>query len=196
MQPPVIETREWFDLVRVLAALVSGMFGAIVALVGQAIYSRRKETKQRRLQIFRTLMATRAGAFAHPTQVEALNAIDIEFYDKRNKHRTVIEAWRVYSEHLNGYPNTGTADESNRWTEKRVDLLVKLLQEMARTLGYPFDEVMLRRNAYYPTGWHEEISETIDLRRAAISVFTGKTPLRVETKTDPEDLQAFTAAGK
>lgn len=136
-------------------------------------------------------MTTRGGAFAHPKQVEALNSIDIAFYDKNNRNRKVIEAWRTYSQHLWEYPNEGTQDDQNRWGERRIDLLVKLLQEMANKLGYPFDEVMLRRQGYYPKGWDDEYVEGIQLRRAAIAVFSGQQHLRVESKMDLEDMKAF-----
>jgi hypothetical protein len=62
---------------------------AIIAIISalwiQSKLDERKETRKRRLDIFKTLMATRASVLSQD-HIKALNMIDIEFYgDKKYK---------------------------------------------------------------------------------------------------------------
>jgi len=52
---------------------------------------RARERTQRKIAIFRTLMATRA-AFLSPAHVEALNGVPIEFYGNRK----IVNSWKEY----------------------------------------------------------------------------------------------------
>ena len=54
-----------------------------------------------------------------------------------------------------------------------------LLYEMGESLGYHFDKVTLKKNAYYPRGWGEVEVEQHQLRKAALAVFAGEKPLNV-----------------
>jgi hypothetical protein len=72
------------DIIMIIAVFA----GPIVAVQLQTLLERRREKRERKLKVFRTLMATRARKAADPSHVEALNLIGIEFY----KHRPVIEA--------------------------------------------------------------------------------------------------------
>ncbi len=73
----------------VLATLVS----PFLTLWLQKIYT---EKRVKKLNIFKTLMATRADVISIK-HVEALNMIDIEFYKKKN----IEHAWNIYRNHLN-----------------------------------------------------------------------------------------------
>ncbi|CAG1769847.1 hypothetical protein BAC3_00595 [uncultured bacterium] len=65
----------------IIAAMI---IAPILAVQIQKFIEARKETKGRKIQIFRTLMATRATPIS-PSHVEALNMIDIVFYkDKKS----------------------------------------------------------------------------------------------------------------
>jgi hypothetical protein len=59
----------------------------------------RNEVQGRKLQIFNTLMATRAYTLA-PAHVEALNRIDLEFSSKRAAEKAVLDIWLQYLDHL------------------------------------------------------------------------------------------------
>jgi bifunctional DNase/RNase len=119
-------------------------------------------------------MTTRATdiAVAH---VEALNSIEVEFYAKDGPDKKVLDAWRIYVNHVNSRAGQGSAAE--RWVEKRKDLLVDLIYEIAQSLDYDIDKVAIKNNAYYPKGHADIESEQNALRKAALKVFSGEAPL-------------------
>ena len=63
-----------------LATIVAIILGPIVALWLQRISERRRDQRNRKLVIFKELMATRATRLS-PRHVDALNAIEVEFSD-------------------------------------------------------------------------------------------------------------------
>ena len=79
-----------------IAAII---LGPILAVQAQKYIELRRDIRSRKLQIFRTLMATRATTLA-PLHVEALNLIDIEFDAKKKKDKRVVDAWKLYLDHL------------------------------------------------------------------------------------------------
>lgn len=139
------------DLTSVLT-IAAIFLGPIVAVRLTRHLDEKKETRQRKLNIFKTLMSTR-GAALSPVHVEALNSIDLEFNSKKRKEKDVISAWKAYLHHLN---TTGLSDES--WSMRRADLLVELLHSMAIVLAYEFDKTHIRNSAYIPRG-HGEIED-------------------------------------
>ncbi len=81
-------------------AIVFATFaGPIAAVQAQKWVERRREQNNRRITIFRTLMATRAASLS-PAHVEALNAIPIEFYGSRRAFKQVVDAWKSYLDYL------------------------------------------------------------------------------------------------
>ena len=89
------------------------------------------EERQRRLQVFKALMATRANP-VHEKHVEALNLIDIEFYTDSAEDNAIRLAWKTYLDHL--IQNTkdsesGKNDQSqiDAREQRRQNLLAQLL---------------------------------------------------------------------
>lgn len=138
----------------------------------------------RRLQVFRTLMATRGNAL-HYRHVEALNLIDVEFAEQAEKD--IRDAWKAYLDHLNKYAvdETQEPDEAkrrdlqNQSEERRKDLLAELLQKMGARLGYTFDFTYLKGRAYHPQGHGDEISEQSAVRKGLIEMLWKARPLMV-----------------
>jgi hypothetical protein len=155
-----------------IAALI---IGPIAALWIQKYLDNRRARIDRRVKIFRDLMANRASRLSL-LYVQALNGIETEFYGQTK----VIEAWRVLVDHLNAYHPPMDDARAKAWLEDTTDHLVSLLYEMAESLGYHFDKVTLKRNVYYPTGWNTVETENTQLRQAAVKVFAGEKPLKVE----------------
>jgi hypothetical protein len=58
----------------------------------------KQEAKERRMKVFKTLMATR-GNVLHQYHVEALNLIDVEFSEPLEQD--VRDSWKTYLDHLN-----------------------------------------------------------------------------------------------
>jgi len=154
----------------VIAAII---LAPILAVQIQKFLENRKATKERKMQIFRTLMATRATPLS-PLHVEALNMIDIEFH----KHKNIIEAWKLLLDNFANYPKD--SNDPNYQTklaasaDKSTELLTDLLYEMARSLNYDFDKVHLKRGAYIPQGHAEFELEQNFIRRSLVEVFLGK----------------------
>jgi Na+-transporting methylmalonyl-CoA/oxaloacetate decarboxylase gamma subunit len=102
-----------------------------------------RETRNRKLAVFKTLMANRAERLS-PAYVQALNQIDLEFTGSNEQERAVRAAWKelldLY-ENFNTTPNpVDTANEVN----------AALLAAMGKSLGYDFDEEYLKNSAYFP----------------------------------------------
>jgi hypothetical protein len=128
----------------------------------------RNEERGRKLEIFKTLMATRAYtlSIAH---VEALNRIDLEFSSKRPVEKAVLDQWQQYLDHLGNKVLTGQA-----WADKRVDLLVELLYVMAKSLAYEFNKTQIKNGTYSPTAHGRVEEEQEKLRQFAIEWLEGK----------------------
>ena len=154
----------------VIAAVI---VGPILAVQIQKFIESRNAIKDRKMQIFRTLMATRATPIS-PLHVEALNMIDIEFH----KDKTIVGAWKLLLDNFANYPKD--PKESNYQTrltssaERSSELLSDLLYEMAKALNYDFDKVHLRRGAYIPQGHTDIELEQGFIRRSMTDLFLGK----------------------
>jgi hypothetical protein len=154
-----------------MAAIV---VGPVAALLIQKYLEEKRARENRKIEIFRNLMASRASRLS-PTYVQALNGIETEFYGDTK----VIEAWRSLVSYL--YTNRGTdPNQTKAWDDRVTDLLFDLLYVMAESLGYHFDKVSLQRNVYLPGGWVEVEAEQHQLRKAAVAVFDGSKTLKVE----------------
>lgn len=151
--------------------------GPILAVQAQKYIESIRESKNRKLRIFHTLMSTRATRLA-PDHVAALNMIDIEFYGKtrfgkRNQsigEKKITNAWKVYNDHLN---NKASEERIDAWIDKSDELFTSLLYSMAQYLGYEFDEVQLKRDCYRPIAHGDIENEQHKLRQGLVAVLEG-----------------------
>jgi|ERR1700674_294180 len=162
---------QWLTVVTV-AAIV---FSPIIALEVQKRLDDRRAKFDRKMAIFRKLMTTRATQLS-PAHVEALNGIEVEFYALRGPDKKVLDAWRLYINHLNS--KIGEGEGLNRWVDKKNGLLIELLYEMAQRLKYDIDKVAIEKNVYHPKGFVEIETEQHSLRKAALAVFSGERPIQ------------------
>ena len=58
--------------------------------------------------------------------------------------------------------------------EKTAELTTKLLLAMGKSLGYDFDEVQIKKGAYYPMGLGNVEEEQHALRRGLLELLAGK----------------------
>jgi hypothetical protein len=164
-----------WSIVLGIVSVVAIIFGPIIALYIQRKLDREREAKNRKIAIFRTLMAHRATRLS-VAFVEALNGIEVEFYSNNTGTRKIIETWRSYCEHL--YSTDADDPAKNAaWNTRGEDMLYDLLFEMGEYLGYHFDKVTLRRIKYSPRGWVENEEDATIIRKAAMAVFSGTKPL-------------------
>jgi hypothetical protein len=155
---------DWLMIIAVIS-------GPIVAVRLTRHLDNKKEIRSRKLDIFKTLMATRAYTVAWD-HVHALNRIDLEFDKNSKKEKAVIEAWKEYLDLL------GDSDmPRDQWATRRVDLLVELLQKMAIVLDYDFDKTHIKNSTYSPVAHGDLEAEQSALRKGLIEVLEGKRPI-------------------
>ena len=171
-----MQIQDWLMISAVLA-------GPIVAVQLTRFVDQQKEQRDKKLQIFKTLMATRAYAIS-PQHVEALNRIDLEFSTKHKKERSVVYAWKQYLDLL------GDKDLSrDQWNTKRIDLLVDLLHCMAEVLDYEFDKTHIKNSAYAPVAHGDIEDQQTAIRLGVIDVLEGKRVLPMFVTNLPSQAQ-------
>jgi hypothetical protein len=167
--------------VTVIAIIVA----PIIALRVQRKVDEARETKGRKLLIFKTLMSNRATRL-NPNFVQALNMIDIEFTEKSEK--SVRDAWKELLDH---YVDVGqkTPDQKRRDgaadLNKAEELVAELLVKMGKELDYDFDKVYVKKGCYYPEGLGNIEQEQHALRGALLNLLSGqgaKLPVAVFTQ--------------
>ena len=80
--------------------VISILLAPVIALQVSVRLAQKREIKNRRLDVFRSLMALRANQ-SNELYVNALNRIDVEFYSKDKKSKAVVEQWKLLLGHLN-----------------------------------------------------------------------------------------------
>ena len=128
----------------------------------------RNEAQGRKLQVFKTLMATRAYTLT-AAHVEALNRIDLEFSSKRPAEKAVLDIWQQYLDHLGD-----KSLEIPAWGNKRVDLLVDLLHAMGKALGYDFNKTQIKNGTYSPVAHGRIEAEQESVRQMTLELLEGK----------------------
>jgi hypothetical protein len=183
-----MEITNWIMIIAVFA-------GPIVAIRLTRYLDNKKEERERKLLIFKTLMATRAIPLS-PQHVEALNKIDLEFNPKIKKEKEVIDAWKAYLDLLNS-----TTMPVEQWSLKRVDFLVDLLHKMAQVLDYEFDKTTIKNSSYYPRiygeveeiqtllrGWIKQLMENkIAIPMYVVNLPPVNPPIKDEKKENNEE---------
>lgn len=117
--------------------------------------------------------------------------IDIEFSLKKPKEKKVVEAWKIYLDHLNK-PQLKHDDPDYRvkidqWSEQSSNYLADLLKVMGSCLGYDFDKVHLLKGAYSPQGHANIEMEQGLIRRFLVELFMRKKSFPVDIVPIKED---------
>jgi hypothetical protein len=118
-------------------------FGPITALKMQRKLDEERESRNRKLSIYKTLMSNRATRLSS-AYVQALNLIEIEFTGEDEHEKAVRRSWRELLDAYGSYRDTPNA------SERVTDLTAIMLESMGRSLGYDFDKVTIKKGAYYP----------------------------------------------
>lgn len=185
-----LELKDW-------AVIIATLLGPILAVQAQKAIESLREGRSRKILLFEQLMATRKSRLT-PEHVRALNMIDLVFYGQRvfgfprrsNNEQRILDSWREYLDHLS---NRGPDDQISHWSAKGDELFTNLLFAISDELGFKFDRVQLMRGAYSPIAHEEQANEQAELRRAALSLVTGKHPLKMDVVGFPVDPVAIEA---
>ena len=172
------------------------IIGPILAVQIQKFIEWRGEQKKRKKLTFFTLMATRAAKLS-PQHVEALNRIDIDFYDNDK----VKQSWKTLLDNFEHCPqdvnDLNYSTLIKQWSDKSEDLLIDLLYEMAISLNYKFDKVHLKRKVYMPKGHVDFENENVEMRKAILGILRGNNsiPIKVIEKNSNQDMVCILADG-
>lgn len=185
-----LELKDW-------ATIVAALLGPVLAVQAQKAVELLREKHRRKAFLFEQLMATRAARLA-PEHVRALNMVDLVFYGERilglqrrsAKEQRVLDAWKEYHDHLN---NKVDDAQISLWIAQGDELFTNLLYAVAQDLGFKFDRVQLKRGAYSPVAHGEIEAEQTELRKAALSLVTGKHALKMNVVAFPVDPEALAA---
>lgn len=180
---------DWTIKIADLAIVFATLMGPILAIQAQKLLERKRALDERRMLIFRMLMATRAARLA-PQHVEALNSVPIEFYGKDKKLRAIVAAWKSYIDHMGVTIGEGGMSQEV-WNKTCNDFFFDLLSLMAEFLGYEFNRVELSKEVYSPKGhyWIESDQEII--RKGLAKMFSGELALPMDIKNFPVDNDAL-----
>jgi len=185
-----LEIKDW-------AVIAATVLGPILAVQAQKAVESFRELRSRKTRLFEQLMATRASRVA-PEHVRALNMIDLVFYGERtfgihrrtSKEQRILDSWKEYLDHLN---NRGSDEQLMQWIAKGDELFTNLLYAMSDDIGFKFDRVQLKRGSYSPIAHGELEAEQTELRRATLSLVTGKHALKMNVVGFPVDSEALQA---
>jgi hypothetical protein len=142
-------------------------YGPISALRIQRQLDEDREARNRKLQLFKTLMMYRATPL-NLNFVQALNLIDVEFTGNGEKEKTVRDAWKELLDHFDH-----VAAAANP-AERSSELMAVLLCAMGKCLGYDFDKVYVKKAAYYPLFAVNVEEEQHTLRKQVLELLDGK----------------------
>jgi hypothetical protein len=157
-----------------IATIAAIILGPIISLQLQTLLDKRRAAKTRKLAVFKTLMTYRATALSSQF-VQALNLIDVEF--TANSEKPVRNAWKLLLDHFYdlGQLTISGATIPQSSLDKSATLTASLLLAMGKSLGYgDFDEVQIKKGAYYPMGLGNVEQEQHVLRRLLLEVLAGK----------------------
>jgi len=148
----------------------------IVALRLQKEVEDYNEKRSRQMNIFKTLLGTRANPLALE-HVQALNMIDIEFYEEKE----IREAWNIYRDHLNSPSQNQDTSAQERWLERKTDLFTDLLYIMSKFFEYDFDKVILKKGAYSPIAHDFLNMEGALIRKGLVKVLNENKAIKIES---------------
>lgn len=162
-----------------IAIIFATLLGPVLAVQAQKWLERGRDIKERRLAIFRTLMATRAATLS-PVHVEALNAVPVEFYGTSAKLNKINDAWKLYLDQ-----HDDRLAPNDAWAQKRVDLFLDLLHLLSVFLGYSFSRAQLGRDIYSPKAHGDLETDQMIIRRGLVGLFNGDIALPLAVKELP-----------
>lgn len=152
------------------------VIGPIVAVLAAQWLQARQARRERKLFVLRALMSTRRAQLSQE-RVAALNLIDIEFWD----HTAVTQSFRELSAIYNDRARWQNQDPNVRQglLEDLDDKSVRLVHEIARSLGHKYKELDILRGGYYPEAFGVMEEQQAVIREFIVGLRQGKLLLPV-----------------
>lgn len=190
----------WLTANNGIVTVIAILLAPIIALRVQTRLDTAKEKKQRKLIIFKTLIATYATRVS-PDHIQALNMINIEFYGTES----VLSSWRLYQQHLTtpvakandtSIPIEEREKTAQQWLETGNGLFINLLVDMSNEVGFPFDKPTLSKGIYYPIAQEKIEIENKILREGLLKIICNREPLSMDVKSFPVDIELLNKQNK
>jgi hypothetical protein len=157
------------DLYLGIAVVFATLLGPVFAVLVTRRIDDARQIRERRMTVFRNLMATRRATLA-ADRVTALNMVEIEFHGVAS----VENAYREVMRHINH-----ARPLPKNWGDEQRKLVTKLISEIASVLGYKLQQLDMLDGGYYPEGLASIESEQQAVRQAIIETLNGNRPLRI-----------------
>ncbi len=158
---------EWLTILTILAILANPIIVFRIARRSDA----QKEAHQRKLDIFKTLMTTRADSTSW-NHVNALNTIDLEFDTK------ITTLWHEYRNFLRDVDDMKIKG-TYLWEERRKRKLNDLLYAMALVLKHDLKEACIKDPSYMPKIYSHIEDENSSIRKGVIKILNDEKSLPV-----------------
>lgn len=123
--------------------------GPILAVLAARGMEKSDRNRERKLAVFRDLMATRQITYS-PQHVGALNLIELEYHGDDIVLRSFNDLMTLLSNQERWEQAKGDEDKMRRLVQDMNDYRAKLLNKMAKSLGYQMSDIELMRGGYYP----------------------------------------------
>jgi hypothetical protein len=148
------------DFMDVLLFPLLAIFVTVLATLTTLIVQARQQDRDRRMNVLRQLLATRALP-ADPAYVAAVNLVPVEF----NKVRTVMEAWKAYIDCVRMQPTPGNEIVLNEQARTKQ---TKLISAIMASLRLDFSEADIQADAYVSDGFIKRETLVIESLRANV----------------------------
>ena len=126
--------------------------------------------------------------------VAALNTIELAFEPSRftwlaKSDAAVIEAYRLYAQHLNITVDPTNVAADIAWTSKTRELFIALLMKMAKAVGFKAEQERLQ-SAYLPRAHSNVEKERLTVLSNAAKVLSGEQAIKMAVVDFPFSREA------
>jgi len=166
------------------AVIIATVTGPLLAVWASELRHSRRQIKERRMQVFQTLMSTRATRL-NIVHVEALNQIDFVFSGKN--YVQIRESWAIYRKHLQSPEFASSGDGDAVWKSKSEDLFADLLHEIVKGLNLPFSKSYIIENSYRPDAHLFAEIDSIKTRHLLLDVLETGRPINIRFVNEYEN---------
>ncbi len=142
------EVATWQLIVNIIAIIISPIIATLIALY----ISKRNEIRNEKLKILRVLMMTRMNR-ACLDYANALNLIDVVFYNSKNVRKS-------YKELLEMYHKGNVSD--TEFNTKNLKLIESIIEDIGYSKEINWDEISL---PYAPQWYFRELEKNEEMKK-------------------------------
>ena len=156
------------DQMMAWAIVFATLSGPVLAVLVTRYVDNSRQRTARKLDVFRMMLRSRRSPLS-PEYVTALNMVELEFAG-------VESVLRAYRNLFNHYSTTPTNAD---WNERLRGSIARLLNAMAKDLGYDMEQLDVLEGGYLPQAWGKIEEDNTAIREALADIARGKKALPV-----------------